>query len=154
QPEVVDPQRLPFGGAHGADVVGQFCQHARDFDFHPFLSASRDTERDMMVRRTPREWTVLVYNAGTASAGMNCTHNLLDMERVGSDEYTQVVCMNGRSPWVPEQAGLWRDYTGARTYALGPGTGQPAPRTELGQAWSFLKTSPAAVRSPLLEQGN
>jgi len=107
----------------------------------------------MMVRRTPREWTVLVYNAGASNAGMSCTHNLLDMERVGSDDNTQVVCMNARDAWVPEAAGLWRDYTGARTYALGPGTGEAAPRTELGKAWSFLKTSPAQVRSPQIDSG-
>lgn len=106
-----------------------------------------------MVRSAPREWTVLVYNAGSSNAGMSCTHNLLDMERVGSDDFVQVVCMNARDAWVPEAAGLWREYTGARTYALGAGTGEAAPRTELGKAWSFLKTSPAAVRSPEIAQG-
>lgn len=95
----------------------------------------------------PRQWTVLVYNAGASNAGMSCTHNLLDMERVGSDDTTQVVCMNARTPWLPEQAGLWRDYTGARTYALGPGTGKPAPTSELGKAWAFATTSPADIKS-------
>ena len=51
----------------------------------------------------PKDWTLLFYNAGHADESKMCTQALLDLQRTGTDEHTNVVVMNHRSPWLPEK---------------------------------------------------
>lgn len=96
---------------------------------------------------------MLVYNAGQADEGMMCTSNLLDLERVGSDENTHVICKNYRSAWWPEKFGKWHEYLGARTYEIGPSTESLAADWksrlpgEVGHLMKLATTSPTAIRS-------
>lgn len=103
----------------------------------------------MPQRTTPKEWTVLVYNAGQGDEGMMCTRNLLDLQRVGSDENTNIVAMNYRSAWWPEKFGKWHDYLGARTYELGSAVPEKKSRLpgELGKLLQLATTSPKDIQA-------
>ncbi len=67
-------------------------------------------------RQLPKEWTVLVYNAGEADEGLMSTHNLLDLQQIGSDDNTHVVCHNYRSPWLYEKLGIGKEHLGSHQY--------------------------------------
>ncbi|MBI3929617.1 MAG: hypothetical protein HY319_29010 [Armatimonadetes bacterium] len=104
------------------------------------------------IKAPVKEWTVLVYNAGQADEGLMCTSNLRDLERVGSDENTHVICKNYRTAWWPEWAGLWHDHLGERTYyvtqnAPSPGLSRLVPAEAEGLVQLAI-TSPQAIRSP------
>lgn len=103
----------------------------------------------MPQKTAPKEWTLLVYNAGQGDEGMMCTRNLLDLQRVGSDENTNVIAMNYRSAWWPEKFGKWHDYLGARTYELGPAVPEQPGRIggELGKLIQLATTSPADIQA-------
>jgi len=109
----------------------------------------RHIEAQVPSRTTPKQWTVLMYNAGQADEGMMCTRNLLDLQRVGSDENTNIIAMNYRSAWWPEKFGKWHDYLGARTYKLGPAVPQNTGRIqgELGRLMQLATTSPAEIQA-------
>jgi hypothetical protein len=52
--------------------------------------------------QTPKEWTVLIYNATDTNMVRSATAHLLDLEAVGSDAKTDIVCLNNAKPWIPE----------------------------------------------------
>lgn len=101
----------------------------------------------------PKEWTLLFYNAGSNDEGMMCTANLLDLERVGSDENTDVVCLNYRSGWLPERLlGKDTEFVGARTYHVTKNPEAPQATSEPRRLLELARTSPSAIRSPELER--
>jgi hypothetical protein len=99
-----------------------------------------------------REWTLLFYNAGSNDEDMMCTANLLDLERVGSDENTHVVCLNRRGGWLPERLGKDREFVGARTYYVTRNPEAPQPGSEPARLLQLALTSPRSIRSPELER--
>lgn len=109
-----------------------------------------------VARKLPKEWAVLVYNVGETDEGLMSTHNLLDLQQIGSDQNTHVVCHNFRSPWLYEKLGIGKEYLGSREYYV---ERQPEDKravlkgTEIGHFASFLRSTPGRISSPELEKG-
>lgn len=106
-------------------------------------------------RKLPKEWGVLVYNVGETDEGLMSTHNLLDLQQVGSDENTHVVCHNFRSPWLYEKLGIGKDHLGSKEYYVERQSGdsrQVLKGTEPGHFASFLRSTPGRITSPELEK--
>ena len=104
-------------------------------------------------RQLPKEWAVLVYNAGETDEGLMSTHNLLDLQQVGSDENTHVVCHNFRSPWLYEKLGIGKEHLGSRQYYVQKeetDSRQLLKGTEVGHFASFLRSTPGRITSPEL----
>ena len=88
-----------------------------------------------------------------------CTYTLNELERVGSDENTNLVVMNYRRGWSPERLlGLFKEYEGARTYYVTRQAEPEAPVWEkvlphdLADLSRTLRSSPAQVRSQVIEE--
>ena len=104
-------------------------------------------------RQLPKEWTVLVYNAGEADEGLMSTHNLLDLQQIGSDDNTHVVCHNYRSPWLYEKLGIGKEHLGSRQYYVTKEEQDSRPLlkgTEIGHFASFFRSTPGRITSPEL----
>lgn len=104
-------------------------------------------------RQLPKEWTVLVYNAGETDEGLMSTHNLLDLQQIGSDQNTHVVCHNFRSPWLYEKLGIGKEHLGSRQYYVSRDEKdgrQLLKGTEVGHFASFLRSTPGRITSPEL----
>ncbi len=105
----------------------------------------------------PKPWTVLMYNAGEADEGLMSTHNLLDLQTVGSDENTHVVCMNYRSPWIYERfLGIGKESLGTHSYYLErrPDNRKPAALAafpEMQHFAGFLRSTPGKITSPTID---
>lgn len=102
-----------------------------------------------------REWGILVYNVGESDEGLMSTHNLLDLQKVGSDENTHVICHNYRSPWIYERfLGKGQDHLGSREYYLTQDSqDHRRPRwlpSEVGHFAGFLRSVPERISSPEL----
>ncbi|HPZ06620.1 MAG TPA: clostripain-related cysteine peptidase [Candidatus Eremiobacteraeota bacterium] len=66
-----------------------------------------------------KEWTLLFYNAGDGCEAKMGTASLLDLERIGSDENTNVVVMNYRSKFNLDRiTGDYGKLQGAKTYYI------------------------------------
>jgi hypothetical protein len=103
----------------------------------------------------PKEWTVMLYNAGEQDEGLMCTSNLLDAQTVGSDENTHVVAMNFRSPWIYERfLGIGNEHLGTRSYYVtkeGPDSRQLSALKawpEMQQFAGFVRSTPERITSP------
>lgn len=104
-------------------------------------------------RKLPKEWTVLVYNVGETDEGLMSTHNLLDLQQVGSDDNTHVVCHNYRSPWLYEKLGIGKEQLGSHQYYVEreeKDSRQLLKGTEIGHFASFLRSTPGKISSPEL----
>ncbi|MBX3170977.1 MAG: hypothetical protein KF760_26455 [Candidatus Eremiobacteraeota bacterium] len=104
-------------------------------------------------RQLPKDWAVLVYNVGENDEGLMSTHNLLDLQQVGSDENTHVVCHNYRSPWLYEKLGMGQEHLGSRQYYVereATDSRQLLQGTEIGHFASFLRSTPGKITSPEL----
>ncbi|MBN9415067.1 MAG: hypothetical protein J0I12_06480 [Candidatus Eremiobacteraeota bacterium] len=104
-------------------------------------------------RQLPKEWTVLVYNAGEADEGLMSTHNLLDLQQIGSDDNTHVVCHNYRSPWLYEKLGIGKEHLGSHQYYVTKeeqDSRQLLKGTEIGHFASFFRSTPGRISSPEL----
>ena len=99
-----------------------------------------------------KDWAVLVYNAGETDEGLMSTHNLLDLQQVGSDANTHVVCHNYRSPWLYEKLGIGNEHLGSRQYYVSreEGDSRQVLRGEVGHFASFLRSTPGRITSPEL----
>lgn len=106
-----------------------------------------------------KEWTLLFYNAGYSDESKMCTAKLVDMEKVGSDENTNVVVMNYRSPWFTERiTGSNKEFRGAKTYYVtkNPDTGKGGSKllsrlpVEVGSMARFVKSGPGQITSPVI----
>ncbi len=76
-----------------------------------------DDRVDLSSGTKEKEWTLLFYNAGDGCEAKMGTAKLLDLEKVGSDENTNVVVMNYRSKFNLDRiTGDYGKLQGARTY--------------------------------------
>lgn len=105
-----------------------------------------------------KEWTLLFYNAGYGSESKMCTSTLVDLEKVGSDENTNVVVMNYRTPWFLEKiTGQHRSFNGARTYYVTKNTAASASKMlkylpmETRNLARFLESGPSDITSPVIK---
>ncbi|MBS2039087.1 hypothetical protein JST97_29160 [bacterium] len=109
-----------------------------------------------LPRKLPKEWGVLVYNVGETDEGLMSTHNLLDLQQVGSDQNTHVICHNFRSPWLYEKLGIGKEHLGSREYYVqrqAQDSRSLLKGTELGHFASFLRSTPGRINSPELDKG-
>lgn len=105
------------------------------------------------LRPLAKEWAVLVYNAGENDEGLMSTHNLLDLQQVGSDENTHVICHNYRSPWLYEKLGIGKEHLGSHQYYVTKeetDSRQLLKGTEIGHFASFFRSTPGRITSPKL----
>lgn len=135
-----------------------------DYDAGQRTSASlpytSSTEADSVSLGSPKEkeWTLLFYNAGYGCESKMSTANLLDLERRGSDENTNVVVMNYRSPWFLERfTGKNSQFLGTSTYYVTKQASYAPPLSGLlpSNARSlaeFLATSPKSIGSEVIEK--
>ncbi|MEQ8168761.1 MAG: clostripain-related cysteine peptidase [Candidatus Eremiobacterota bacterium] len=116
---------------------------------------------DVKPEPEEKEWTLLFYNAGQGGEAKMCTHNLLDLENVGSDENTNVVVMNYRSTsWLDGSAGFKPEYRGTKTYYVEKNEKPPEKNPSLisnvlspeaKHILNFTVTGPQDIKSPVLE---
>lgn len=102
----------------------------------------------MQVKSAQKDWTLLFYHAGSADAGLMGTANLLDLERVGSDENTDVVCLNWQSGWL----GRDTEFAGGRTYHVQKNPEASQASNNALRLVELARTSAADVRSPEIER--
>jgi hypothetical protein len=108
-----------------------------------------------------KEWTLLFYNAGEGGERKMCTASLVDLEKVGSDENTNVVVMNYRSDGMYEKVtGRNREFKGTKTYYV---TKHEEGKDKIGllkkilpreaeDLAGFIMASPHDIKSPVIEE--
>ncbi len=108
-----------------------------------------------------KEWTLLFYNVGDGGERKMCTSSLVELEKVGSDENTNVVAMNYRSDGTYEKlTGRNREYKGTKTYYVTkheegkdklPVLGKILPK-EAKDLADFIMASPHDIKSPVIAE--
>lgn len=90
----------------------------------------------------------MFYNAGQGQLAQMSTHSLQQLERVGSDEQTDVVALNYREN---TPLGRFSEYEGGSTYHI-QRQGKLVGRGEFGSLVSCALANPGKLHSPVLEK--
>ena len=101
-----------------------------------------------------KEWTFLFYNATQGALSTMATESVNDLERVGSDENTNVVVLNHRERGTHERLlGRFAEYEGTRTYYVTK-EDKPSTRSLLGDSLGSLAdlalSGPNKVKSEVI----
>ncbi|MBX3171828.1 MAG: hypothetical protein KF760_30735 [Candidatus Eremiobacteraeota bacterium] len=98
-----------------------------------------------------KAWTFLFYNVGQGNLAPMTTAGLESLERVGSDEHTDVVALNYRErPKQERVLGRFGEYEGARCYHVTRGASSGS--SWLGSLADIALASPKNLQSEIIGQ--
>lgn len=89
-----------------------------------------------------KEWTFLFYNAGSRDQSKMCASIVRDLETVGSDHNTDIVCLNERWAWGPDKLKLTRHNQGTKLYHVDKNPQAKRPQGDVSKLWNFLTSAP------------
>jgi hypothetical protein len=102
-----------------------------------------------------KDWTFLFYNVGQGNLAPMATASLESLERVGSNEQTDIVALNYRErPKQEKVLGRFADYEGARCYHVTRATSSGGSwlGKELGSLAECALASPKGLQSEMIGQ--